>query len=116
MDEQLQSLEQARQKLVDMGAEYAPRLFTALLILLAGYFVARWLISILGRKLEKVEMEPPVRSLIVQVARVILLGVFLIIALSQMRVEVMPLIAGANVSPPSSETCTLPPGSGNDCT
>lgn len=98
MDEQLQSLEQARHRMVEMGAEYAPRLFTALVILLAGYFVARWLISLLSRKLDKVDMEPPVRALIVQVVRVILLGVFLIIALSQMKVEVMPLIAGLGVA------------------
>jgi len=98
MDEQLQSLEQAKTKLVEMGTQYAPKLFTAILILLAGYFIARWLLGLLRRRLEKTEMEPPVRSLILQVAAVLLMGMFLIFALGQAGVQVMPLIAGLGVA------------------
>lgn len=98
MEDQLQTLNQAKQKLVDMTTEFAPQAFTALLILVLGYFIARWLVSLGRRWLEKMDLEPPVLHLILQVVWVLLMGLFLLMALSQLGVELLPLVAGLGVA------------------
>jgi len=98
MTNQLETLEQAREKLVEMSTEFAPKAFTALLILVAGYFVTRWVIRIVRRWLEKLELEPPVRGLMLQVLWVLTMGLFVVLALSQMGVQLLPLVAGLGVA------------------
>jgi hypothetical protein len=43
MNEQLQTLEHARQTVIDFAIQFGPKLVVALLILAAGYYVGRWL-------------------------------------------------------------------------
>jgi len=98
MTNQLDTLMHAREKLVDMGTEFAPRLITAFLILMAGWFVSRWANKVVRRWLEKIEMEPPVRGLLLQVLWVLVMGLFLLLALTQLGVELLPLVAGLGVA------------------
>jgi len=98
MDDQIQTLNQAKEKLVDMTTEFAPQALTALLILVMGYFITRWLVGMVRRWLEKMDLEPPVRHLMLQVAWLLLMGLFLLMALSQLGVELLPLVAGLGVA------------------
>ncbi len=48
--------------------------------------------------LNKLEMEPPLRMLLVRVARIAVLAVFLMMALQNLGVELLPLIAGLGIA------------------
>jgi small conductance mechanosensitive channel len=98
MTNQLQSLNQAKEKLVEMSTEFAPQALTAVLILVVGYFITRWLVGGVRRWLERMELEPPLRHLLLQVAGIILMGLFVIMALTQLGVQLLPLVAGLGVA------------------
>ena len=60
-------LEKIVSKLMDFGFDYGPKLIGALLILIAGLIVARWVSNTIATWLSKVELEPPMRKLITRV-------------------------------------------------
>jgi len=97
MDDSLQSLDQARASALDMAVRFGPKLIVAVLILCAGYVVGRWAGRILENLLVRLNLEAPVRSLLVRVARVLVFGLFAIMALQNLGVELLPLIAGLGV-------------------
>ena len=98
MTNQLETIAQAKEKLVEMSTEFAPQAITAILILLVGYFATRWVTGIVRRWLEKLELEPPVRGLMLQVVWVIVMGLFVVMALTQLGVKLLPLVAGLGVA------------------
>ena len=98
MPNQLETLEHIKQKLVDLSIEFGPKAFTALLILAAGIFVARWVGGFFQRWLDKLTLEPPVRLLLLRLVRLMIVGLFLILALQNLGVQLLPLIAGLGVA------------------
>jgi small conductance mechanosensitive channel len=98
LGQQIDTLQKLKDQAIEKGVEYAPKLLTAILILIAGYFVTRWLIRIVGRWLDKLDLEPPVRGLILQIVWLVIMGLFLIMALTNLGVELLPLIAGLGVA------------------
>jgi small conductance mechanosensitive channel len=77
---------------------YGPRLLTAILILIAGAFVSRWASRWLLRALRRLELEQPVRQLLARVVWALCFGLFFIMALQNLGVELLPLIAGLGVA------------------
>lgn len=98
MTNQIATLEQAKAKIVDLSIEFGPKVVTALLILAVGFFVARWVGGLVQRSLEKLNLEPPVRLLLLRVVRILVFGVFLFMALDNLGVKLLPLIAGLGVA------------------
>lgn len=94
----LDTLQQAKQKVVAMSVEFGPKVFTALIILAVGFFVGRWVAGLVQRSLEKLNMEPPVRVLLLRLVRVFVFGLFLILALQNLGIQLLPLIAGLGVA------------------
>jgi len=94
----LDTLQHAKQKAIDLSLEFGPRLVVATLILIAGYFVGRWIGKVVQGWLGKLHMEPPVRILIVRVVRVLVLGGFLLLALDNLQIKIVPIIAGLGVA------------------
>ena len=98
MDTPLQSLDQVRASALDMAVRFGPKLIVALLILFVGYVVGRWAGRILENLLVRLNLEAPVRSLLVRGARVLVFGLFAIMALQNLGIELLPLIAGLGVA------------------
>jgi len=98
MDSQLQSLDQVRATILDMAIKFGPKLLVAILILVAGYMVGRWAGRLLERMLGRFKLEPPVRSLLVRILQILVFGIFAIMALQNLGVELLPLIAGLGVA------------------
>ena len=96
--EQFQSLDQVKMSAIDMAVKFGPKLFVAALILFAGYLAARWTGSVVGRLLARFKLEPPVRSLLERVAQVLVFGLFAIMAMQNLGVELLPLVAGLGVA------------------
>jgi small conductance mechanosensitive channel len=84
-------------KVLTMAIEFGPRALTALVILVIGYLVGGWIGKALRRWLDKLELEPPLRMLIIRLIRLLVLGLFLMIALQNLGVQLLPLIAGLGV-------------------
>jgi small conductance mechanosensitive channel len=92
------ALEQVQSTAIDLGLKFGPKLLVACLILLAGNFAGRWVGKLLEGLLLKLELDVTVRILLVRLARVLVLGMFAVLALQNLGVELLPLIAGLGVA------------------
>lgn len=78
---------------------YGPNVLAAAVILAISVFVARWAGNQLRVRLEKLEtMEPPVRLLLVRIARILILLFALMAVLDKLGVQTAPLLAGIGVA------------------
>ena len=98
MDDQLESVAQIKTTLIDLASKFGPKVLVALIILAAGFFVGRWIGRVLDQMFKKLYLEVPIRQLLVRIVRVLVLGLFVIIALQNLGVELLPLIAGIGIA------------------
>ena len=98
MDEQIQTVNQIKATALELGMKFGPKLMVAILIIVAGVFVARWVGRMFLGMLERFDLEPPVRELLVRIAKGVVIGLFAIMALQNLGVELLPLIAGLGVA------------------
>ena len=98
MGDQLQALDQVRSTAIDLGMKFGPKVLVAALILFAGYVAGRWAARVSGRMLARFQLDLPVRNLIARMVRLFVLGLFMIMALQNLGVELLPLIAGLGVA------------------
>ena len=94
---QLDALEQAKSTLIDLAIKFGPKVLVAILIAIAGFYAARW-----GWKSSQ-PLASQVRSraagtFAAWTHRGMLVGgIFIIMALQNLGVELLPLIAGLGV-------------------
>ena len=98
MGESMQNLDHIRASAIDMAMRFGPKLFVALLILLAGYLCAGWVGRLINRLLTRLHLESPVRALLTRSAQVLVFGLFAILAMQNLGVELLPLVAGLGVA------------------
>jgi small conductance mechanosensitive channel len=98
MESQIALLDQAKSTLVDLAIKFGPKVVVAILIVIAGVYAGRSLGRILDRSLGGLNLEPPVRLLLVRLLRLVVLALFFIMALQNLGVELLPLIAGLGVA------------------
>jgi small conductance mechanosensitive channel len=98
MNPSFSSLEQARSTLIDLALRFGPRVLAALFILAVGFFVSGWVARWVAKGLAHVELEPPVRDLLTRIARVLVMLLFFVMALQNLGVELLPLIAGLGIA------------------
>ena len=98
MDPNFAALDQVKSMAIDLGMRFGPKLLVAIIIMVAGFYVARWIAGVTGRAMRPFEFEPPVRQLMLNIVRVLVLLVFAIMALQNLGVELLPLIAGLGVA------------------
>jgi small conductance mechanosensitive channel len=95
---QIASFDQVKNTVLDLAIRFGPKLLVAILILVIGVAVSRWVSRWLLKALARIELEPPVRSLLARVGWVLSFALFLIMALENLGVELLPLIAGLGVA------------------
>jgi small conductance mechanosensitive channel len=98
VDEQLATLEESRSRLTELALQYAPGVLAATAILVVGYVAGRWLGKALDRVLLRLDLDATVRILLVRIARLLVLGLFAIMALQNLGVELLPLVAGLGIA------------------
>ena len=98
MDNHLQSLDQVKSSAIDMAIKFGPKLVVALLILFAGYLAGRWVGRGFDRLLLRLKLDPSVRALLVRISHIVVIVLFGIMALQNLGVELVPLIAGLGVA------------------
>lgn len=98
MTNAVETINLLKEQLVKKGTDFAPMLFKAVLILVIGFFITRWVTRVLQRWLGKLELEPPVRQLLLRITWLLLMGVFLVLALTNLGVDLLPVVAGLGVA------------------
>jgi small conductance mechanosensitive channel len=98
MGEQLDVFNRMTATAVDIAMRFGPKLVVAILILAAGVFTARWAGRATQRGLVRLQLEPPARALGEKFVQVLVLGLFVIMALQNLGVELLPLIAGLGIA------------------
>src|SRR5436189_1170140 len=80
--------------------KHGPALLSAIMILVAGFFVSRWVGKLMMRWLSRKELqlEPPVRMLIVRLIRLLIFVFALVIAGGTAGVDVTAMVASIGVA------------------
>ena len=92
MQEQFGLLEEVYTLIVNFAVTYSFQLLGAVIVLIVGYIIGGWLSRLLLTVLEKRDVDVTLRLFIASAGRLIIVGMFLIIALSQMGISITPLI------------------------
>ena len=98
MEEQFGFVDQFAAAGIQLAINFGPKVLVAVLILAAGYFAGRWATGALRGALRRFELEPPVLALISRVTYLLVFGLFVIMALQNLGVELLPLIAGVGIA------------------
>ena len=85
-------------KIVDYIILHAGALISALVVVVVGFIVARWIGKLLDRWLTSKAMEPPMRKLLVRILRLLIFALALVVALGTAGMDVTALIAGVGVA------------------
>lgn len=85
-------------KVVLYFIEHGMQILTAIVLMGAGLFVARWVGSIVQRWLKSKQYDEPVSNLIVKVVKLLIIVLIGVMSLGQMGVQITPLIAGIGVA------------------
>ena len=93
MQEQLDLVGQVYQLVVNFLVSYSFQLIGAILVLIGGFIVGGWISRMLGRVLERRDVDVTLRQFIASTVRMVVVGIFLVVALSQLGVSITPLIA-----------------------
>src|SRR4029077_17051919 len=98
MNDEVASISHAKNTLIELAIRFGPRLLTALLILIAGIFVSGWVSRWVMRFLNQRDLEPPLRVLLRRIAWAFCALLFALLALQNLGVELLPLVAGLGVA------------------
>jgi small conductance mechanosensitive channel len=97
MNDQVASISHAENTLIDLAIRFGPRLFTALLILIVGLWVSGWVSRGFAQFLGMRDLEPPLRLLLSRIVWALCVLLFAMMALQNLGVELLPLLAGLGV-------------------
>jgi small conductance mechanosensitive channel len=98
MQEHLKLIDQVTSTSIDFGMRFGPKLLAAILILVAGFLAAGWAGRAMLRAIAHFKLEPPVLALLERVVRIFVIGLFAIMALQNLGVQLLPLVAGLGVA------------------
>jgi small conductance mechanosensitive channel len=96
--ESIETLTRAQQVAAKFAVEFAPRLLAAGLVLVLGWFATGWVLRVMQKALARFDLEPPLRLLLERILRVLMMALVLMIALQNLGVELLPLIAGLGIA------------------
>ena len=98
MGNELKAIDEIRRAAIQLAVQFGPRVLVAIVLIVAGAMVGSWIGKLTDRALRRLQLEPPVRGLLVRTVRLIVLIMFLIMALQNLGVQLLPLIAGLGVA------------------
>jgi len=91
-------MDHLKRTLLDLSLRYGPKLLSALVVFFVGLFIARKVGKVTQRWLATRQLEPPVRMLIVRVVSLAVVLLFSIMAIQNLGVELLPLLASLGVA------------------
>ena len=88
----------AKEITLDLIIRYGFQILGALIILIIGVLLARWIANLTNRGLESRVKEPPMRLLIVRTMRILVLVLTLLVVLDKLGFQIAPLVAAVGVA------------------
>jgi small conductance mechanosensitive channel len=88
----------AQQLVIDLAIRYGFQVLGALVILVVGALVGRWLGRLVDGRLQARAMEPPMRMLVVRVLYIVVMLFAIVVALDKFGFQIAPLVAGIGVA------------------
>ena len=92
VEKELELAQQAYDVIVNFVVNYSFQLIGAVIILIAGFVVGSWVSRILLRIQERRNVDVTLRQFIASTARLFVIGMFVIIAVSKLGLSITPLI------------------------
>src|SRR5712692_3227956 len=83
---------------LDLIIRYGFQIVGAMIILIVGVLLARWVAKLTNRGLEARVKEPPMRLLIVRTTRILVLMLTLLVVLDKLGFQIAPLVAAVGVA------------------
>ncbi len=93
MEEELQTLQKAADLASEIAVNYGFQFLAALLILIIGWQIARWISSLVLRLCERLNLDITLSKFFAGLAKIIVLAFVFIIALGKFGVSIAPFIA-----------------------
>ena len=93
-----EQLSQLKAEGIKFAADKGPALIGAIVILVAGFILARFVCRLLGKWLEGRQLDPPVCMLLTRVTWLVIMALFFMVALGTLGIAVGPLIALMSVA------------------
>jgi small conductance mechanosensitive channel len=84
--------------IIEYAIRYGFQVLGALIVFAVGALIARWVGNLMQQWLQRQDMEPPVRMLLVRVVQIAILLFTAMAALGQLGVQIAPLLAGIGVA------------------
>jgi small conductance mechanosensitive channel len=97
MNEQAATVSHAKDTLIELAIRFGPRLLAAAVILIVGSLVSGWLSRWVAQFLAHRDLEPPVQLLLARITWAFCFSVFVLMALQNLGIELLPLLAGLGV-------------------
>lgn len=88
----------ARTLITDLVIRYGFQVLGALVVVVVGLIVARWVGHLTDQRLQRKTIEPPMRKLIVQAVKIVVLLFTMVVALDKLGFQIAPLVAGIGVA------------------
>jgi small conductance mechanosensitive channel len=98
MNDTVQQVAKWQDAIIAFLIQYGFQMLGAIIILIVGIIVARWIGRLTDGWLAKQKLEPPIRLLIIRVVRLIVMAFVLVLVLGKFGVDIAPLIAGIGVA------------------
>jgi small conductance mechanosensitive channel len=88
----------AKTLMVDLAIRYGFEVLGALVILVAGFVIARWLGQLAERRMARSGVDVPIRTLGVRALKLVVMLFALVVALDKFGFQIAPLVAGIGVA------------------
>ena len=88
----------AKSLLLDLAIRYGFQVLGALVVVVAGVVLARWLGELAERRMARSAVDLPIRKLAVRALRLVVLLFALVVALDKFGFQIAPLVAGIGVA------------------
>jgi small conductance mechanosensitive channel len=83
---------------IEFAIRYGFQVLGAVIVVAVGAIVARWAGKLTQQWLQRQDMEPPVRMLLVKAVQIVIMLFAVMAALGQLGVQIAPLLAGVGVA------------------
>jgi len=91
-------MSEIQKNVIKFLTEYGFQIIGAIIILVAGALVARWLGRVVDQWFLKRQVEPPIRILSVRVIRLVVFALAVVLAMDKCGVPITPMVAGIGVA------------------
>lgn len=93
MAEQITAVQKLIDTIVEYSVKYSFQIIGAIIILLVGFFIAKWVSSLIKKLCEKKKLDVTLSGFVASLVRIIIIAFVVVLALGKFGIEVTPFVA-----------------------